>query len=177
MSKIVVWDPSGRFPEGEIVKDDNTLHLLHSSGGVSLPVVEDLLQYNAIAGFFMRKWGNGVRFERMVGTLGCPMILWIKPQFTSIYWAARIKPIPEAKETKGIFRLAMHSGQYGVIGAGIASNDEAIEIGELELDEYGGAIIQGSCRLSSAIEGYLGVSLYGVAVGARIMWSAITQAQ
>lgn len=174
MPRIVIWDPTGDFPEGELVYGTNGIAVLHSKGGVTLPVELELLKINAVSGFFSRNWGSGIKFDRMLGTRACPMLLFVQPDFTRINWAARLE---FDGDHQGTFRLTTDSSQMGGIGGGLAANEAAIDITDLEPDEYGGVTIGGTCKLNCTTEGYLGLSLYGTAIGARVVWSAVTQSK
>ena len=174
MPRIVIWDPTGKLPEGEIVYGTNGIAVLHSKGGVTLPVELELLKINAVSGFFARNWGSGIGFNRMMGTRACPMLLFVHPDYTTIHWAARL----ECDEGhQGTFRLTTDSSQVGIIGGGLAANETVVDISGLEPDLYGGITIGGSCKLNCTTEGYLGLSIYGTAIGARVVWSAVTQAK
>ena len=174
---IVIRDLSGRYPEGTIIEDDRILHVFHSEGGLSLPIEKELLKYNAISGYFHKKWGNGVYFDKMIGTSGAPLAIWVKPEFTTLTWIARVKPIPGTDKMKGILRLTADSGQFSVISAGVSSVNEPIDLDSLTLDEFGGAIIHGICKLTANIEGYLGLCFYGTARGTRLLWAAVSQSR
>jgi hypothetical protein len=176
MSRIVIWDPSGRFPEGEILTGENALGVLHSQGGVTLPVKPELFGLNAVAGFFSRNWGNGVPFLHMVGTRACSMLLYVQQGIPSLNWVARLAPIDGAKEVRGTFRLVCSTAQVGIISGGLATEASAIEIADLQPDKWGGYTIGGKCNLNCTLDGYLGLSLYGCAIGCKVLWTAITQA-
>ena len=177
MNRIVVWDPAGRFPEGKVLDGDKQLAILQNKGGVTLPVEPALLGRNACAGVFMRKWGDGVVFDKMLGARGCPMMLYAVQDIGSIYWAIRVEPLADAHETKGSFKLALNSGQIGTITGGLASENRPADLIDAQPDKVGGWTLLGSSRLNCTLEGYLGLSVYGVAVGARVVWSAVTQAR
>lgn len=175
MHRIVVWDPTGKFPEGYVLDGDNGLGVIHSKGGITLPVEPELLVQHAVSGFFMKKFGTGVPFTRMVGTRACPMLLFASPDYTTISWVARLTLFGET--SRGTFRLTTHSGMPGAVSGGLLANGDAIEISEKPLDKYGGITIGGTCRLNCTTDGYLGLSLYGVAIGARVTWSAVSQSR
>ena len=78
---------------------------------------------------------------------------------------------------KGILRLTADSGQFSVISAGVSSVNEPIDLDSLTLDEFGGAIIHGICKLTANIEGYLGLCFYGTARGTRLLWAAVSQSR
>lgn len=176
MAKILVWDPTGEIPEGEILEGANKIAAVERRGGVVLPFDPKLATNNAVAGYFRRSWGSGIHFDRMIGLRACPMMIYAVPDFPSFHWAARIMPIEGAKETKGIFRCTNNSGQVGTLTGGLGAMGEPIELNDTPPDKFGGWTIRGSNRLNCTLEGYLGLSIYATAVGARVMWSAVTQA-
>lgn len=177
MNRIVIFDPTGKYEEGRLVGGDKSIALLHGRGGVTLPVEPNLLGRNAVAGYFMRKWGGGATFDRMIGARACPMLLYAVPDYGTIYWAFRIMPIDGAVESHGSFKLAMHSGQVGTITGGLSADGVAHEVTDRTIDKHGGWTVIGTSKLNCSMEGYLGLSVYGVGIGVRVMWSAATQAR
>jgi hypothetical protein len=175
MKKIVVWDPNGKIPEGAIIEGPKKINAIEVAGGVVLPYAPDLAANNAVAGYFRRGWGNGVHFDNMVGQRGCPMMIYAMPGYPVFHWVIRVEPIDGAKETRGIFRCTS-SGQVATLSGGMGTRGDPVEVGDLERDVHGGWIIRGKNTLNCTLEGYLGVSIYAAAVGARVMWSAIAQA-
>lgn len=181
MKRIVVHDPGSHFALGELIEGDRAVALLKSRGGVALPVEPDLIGRNAVSGFFRRDWGRGEEFNGLLGTRACPMLLYALPEYTTINWALRLLPIEGATECRGLFRLAAHSGQVGCITGGLAANGQAFQIedapGAPPAHERlrDGFIIEGTSTLNCGLEGYLGLSIYGTAIGLRVIWSAVTQ--
>lgn len=175
--RIVVWDPSGKFPIGDIIEGDKAISLLHGHGGLTLPIEPHLLGRNAVSGYFRRDWGRGTPFTNMVGTRGCPMLIYVVPDFAVLNWAIRVEPIPGAPESRGTFRLTMHTGQVGTISGGLAADGAVVEFADRPIDPHGGVTIVGSSKLNCTMEGYLGLSIYGTAVGVRVLWSAVSQSR
>lgn len=177
LEQIVVWDPKGTVPEGEVIQGrPNVVSAFERRGGVALPFSSQLASHNSVAGYFRRSWGSGVVFDKMIGRRDCPMMLYGMPGFPVFHWAARIMPIDGAKETKGIFRCVTNSGQVATMSGGLGSVGQSIEISEIPIDRFGGWTIRGSNALNCTLEGYLGLSIYAAALGARVVWSAVTQA-
>jgi hypothetical protein len=177
MNRIIIHDPKFRYPIGDLLDGEKALAKLHGNGGVTLPVEPRLLGRNGVSGYFRRDWGSGVRYENLVGTRGCPMVIYAMPDFPRIYWAIRAMPIPGAVESRGTFRLATHSGQYGTITGGLSADGASAEFADQELDKDGGVTILGKAKLNCTMEGYLGLCVYGCAVGIRVLWSAVTQTE
>lgn len=175
MQHIVVWDPKNETPEGEIIDGPERAAYLERNGVELLPYTAELAAHNAVGGYYRRSWGKGVVFNEMIGARGCPMIMYVMPKFPVFRWCAYIMPLEGAKETRGIFRLTT-GGQFGTLTGGLGGTHAPVEIAELPVDEYGGRVVRGRNPLHCTIEGYLGISIYASAIGARVMWSALSQA-
>jgi len=177
-SRIVVYDPTGQFPEGDVLEGNRAIAMFASRGGMSLPIDVRLIGRNAVSEVFIRKWGQGEVFDRMVGQRGCPMLLYTVPDVPFLHWAARVLPLGGDREPRGVVRLVMHSGQPGAITGGLRADGEACQVGDgLAPDSDGGWTVSGRVGLNCTMEGYLGLSLYVVASGIRVVWSAVSQAR
>lgn len=176
-TKILVWDPIGEFVEGDLFDGEQRIAAIERRGGVFLPYEREIgSQNNAVAGYYRRTWGSGVVFDRMIGRKACPMVLYVTQGASFIHWAARVMPIDHSDVVRGLFRCVSDTGQIGTLGGGMNAVDNAIEISELPIDKFGGWTIRGTNRLNCSLTGYLGVAIHARAFGARVVWSAITQA-
>jgi hypothetical protein len=166
------------YREGTIVDGERAIAVLQSRGAPMLPVDPSLFDRNPIAGYSRRSWGNGgQRFERMIGHRACPLMLYVIPGTPTLHWTARVEPIEDTTESKGTFRLTTNTGVHGVtLTGGLVADDRASVI-DCPPDANGGWTIGGSVRVNCAMEGFLALSIYGAAVGLRVVWAAVTQAK
>lgn len=175
MQKIVIWDPSGKLPEGAFVAGERSMSLLDATEGVvALPVDPDLIDANAVGGWFKRAWGTGWRFERMVGQRGCPMMIRVKPvEPLYLYWVARVMHDERQNVVPhGILRLTADGTQGGISGGISGPGYDLQNLGKP--DRWGGWTIGGRSQFSTTTEGFLGMSLYGAAQGIAVPWTAVS---
>ena len=104
-------------------------------------------------------------------------MLYTVPDLPLIHGLARVEPIEDAPEHKGTFRLTSNTGVHGVtLAGGLVADTSPINIaGEPGAD--GGWLVGGACRVNCSLEGFLALSIYGVATGLRVVWLAVTQAR
>lgn len=173
--KVVVWDPSGQIPEGRIVSNATTVELLEQQGVVLMPVDAELVYRMPIAGYFRKAYGDGWRFDEMVGRRGCPLLLYIEPDRTFIHWRALVVPI--GSDVQGVLRLTTDSALPGALSGGLSATAEAVNLAELGEPGKYGWVIGGSTRMNCTGEGYFGLSLYGACKGIAVKWAAVSQAR
>jgi hypothetical protein len=175
MVRIVVWDPSGLYPEGALLEGPRLLHQLESRAVVSLPA-DPALVHSATqdVGYVRRGYGPGRGWNRLVGHQDCPMSLRVVPNHPWLHWAARVHPT--AHEVKGHLRLCANTAQMG----GTAQRlDPKVDARALESmgapDVHGGWTVGGTSGIGAQAEGWLGLGLYGLGVGFAVQWFAVTQ--
>lgn len=174
MKQIVVWDPTGEHPDGDIV-DGNRVNVLVARKAVLLPVDPDLLKHHGAGGWVKRAWGKGVAYDALATRHGCPMVMHAERDRTTVHWCARVAPEPSGQPL-GRIRLAVGSGQVDTIAAGIRSDESPIIVEKLgETDKWGGWTVGGKVRFTSHLSGFVGFSLYGTLGSCRVLWAAVSQ--
>lgn len=168
IAKVVVWDPNGKYRDGDVVSGE----VLKSLGSaVALPVDPvELLGLNAVSAFMKASYGKpGWKFFGEVGTYGCPLLLWMVPHKTFVHWAARI--VPAGQSPSGKIKMVHNGYQPGAGHAGIASNGVVLsDLGPP--DEFGGWTVGSAFQISVLSDGYLGISLYCAAQNLAVEWVA-----
>lgn len=180
VKRVVVWDERrDGYEEGEVIDEDlRTTRELREELVFALPVDEVLLARGPVAGFFMRKWGQGIALRRMEQTRVCPMILHVHPDFRFVHWMALVCPLRGEREVRGQLRLgsAMHGGStmHGGLAATAETVDLAMLVGKPRLP-CGGWVVGGTSEVQCAMEGYLGLELLAQADACFVAWSAVSQ--
>jgi hypothetical protein len=185
---IVVWDPDGEWWEGALVPEPEQARALAQRRVCLLPVVPQLLQASADAGYFRRAWGKGVALPTGGHGPLCPLSLYAVHDMHYIHWAARLTPTADIERMPddslrlvGMLRLVPDGMQRG----GFQAQLEGAERDKVDFsllgppDEQGGWTVGGTARIRQAIDAKACVSLHGSAMGARpqlrVVWAAITQ--
>lgn len=158
--------------------------VLKARGATLLPCDPELFKRSGIGGYMRRGWGSGWPLDHGAAKLFCPLSLWLTPAHRIVHWCARIVPDPrrleEAKtnglpDLLGFLRLAADSTQstahQAAVGA-VASPIDARQLGKA--DKHGGWTVGGETRITPAVEGHFGFSLYGTLPGVRIAWAALS---
>lgn len=175
MIRIVVWDPSGQYPEGSFVEGDRGVEKMIREGVMLLPADPELMQQSPIAGFFSRKWGPGWAYTGARAVRGCPMLMYLPTEVVRVNWIARLAPDPEEVTRSGILRMVGHTSAPGQVAGGLSAISTAINLAELpDPDEHGGWTVHGESKLAMAQEGFVGVALHGACTGVRILISAVS---
>jgi len=179
--RILVWNPHEPGTDGVILNGPRHFAYAEANQLVTLPYDVELYGQglNALHGYSRRGWGSGyVLSIGHGGTLArrsCPLVTFIDTERKYLHWAARISPI-KGESMVGTLRLTTDSTQRLTINAGLSSDASPIDVAALDSpDRWGGYIIRGKHQISSTIEGYLGLSLYGTARGIAVEWVAVTQ--
>lgn len=177
MQRIVVHDRSGDWPAGTVLEGPKQLGLLElEKGTVLLPVDNDLLGRNAIGGFFSRAWGPGWRYPAHVASRGCPMLLYVVPDRPFLHWVARLVRLGD--DVQGYLRLTTNTGQIGAMSGGLTATNAPVDLAALGApDDEDSWTIRGTSRLVVSTEGYLGLSLYGLAKDVAVAWAAVSQSK
>jgi len=180
-NSVVVWDPSGDLPEGEVLVD-NAIGVARSRGVVLLPLDTDELQRGGVSGWNKRCYGRGWRYGAIVAARGCPLVLHVGAGFSSIEWCARlVRDLPGGDEPApivGMLRMAADTAQVGAGAAGLAAELGAVQLSELGApDSGGGWIVGGRSRASITGDMFLALQLYGQIGGAKIVWFAASQSR
>lgn len=170
--RVVISDPTGDIPPGEIV-EGRKAELLVAKHIPSLPIDPQLLRRNGAAGYTKREYGRGVAFVGNSSQRACQATLYVMPSHQAINWCAAIAPNRAHAHVKGRIRLANDPSQVNVIKAGIATAQYA----EVDEEVDGQLVISGSSRFITSMEGFLGVSLYGTLSDARVLWLAVSQSK
>lgn len=175
MKRVVIWDPLGEVPCGEIVTP-NEARLLMSRKVATLPV-EDVKPKNGASGWAKRHFGRGEVMHTHTQGYACPLVLHIETTPPTIAWCARVQLNPRKEKMRGRLSLNAPPSQLGCIQLGLRSEEGAIVLEALQVDKWGGVTIEGRASFSSRLSGFLGLSLYGALEGGRVMWVAASQTQ
>lgn len=179
-TRIVVWDgrgpAGGGWAEGEVIQEDlKTRKDFQEERAFALPVDQELLGQDPVAGYFRRSWGRGARFGRDAAR-ACPMLLWAHPDYPFLHWMAHVR----GERPTGRLRLSTATIASGGFVGGLAATAEAVDLPALRSRPElpgGGWIVGGVVGVSCATSGYLSLCLLGVAAeGVAVTWSAVTQA-
>jgi len=175
MMAVVVWDPSGRLPDGSIL-EDNQIAVARGEGVVALPLQKELLRRGGAAGWSKRSYGRGWQYDATVSGPGCPLLLQVAAGYPLIHWTARLAPHEPGAPIAGSLRLSGDTTQIGAGAFGLSLEDGPVQINRLgDADEAGGLIISGKCRIRVASDVAFGLQLYGYLSGARVLWLAASQ--
>ncbi len=175
---IVIEDPADEFWEGAVVVPSQA-NVVESRGGVVLPCDPRLFRLSGIGGFHRRAWGSGVPLGTSIPKMHCPMTIYVAAELHSLHWAARLVPDFDRRVEPpytGQLRIAADTGQPYAISGGVGSIDDGRQhLARLgEPDERGGWTIRGRGSLQASNDGFVGIALYGMAMGLRVVWSAVS---
>lgn len=174
MHIVVLYDPSGKHAEGEILTA-NAAEVAKSRGVATLPIVPQLLRDNAFAGYAKRAYGRGWTFDAQKAGRGCPLALHVDAEYPTIHWAARILADGPAR-IDGTLRMATDTAQMNASAIGLAPKTAPIQLAALgDPDANGGWTIGGSATASIPGAMFIGLQLYGMAQNVRVLWFAASQ--
>ena len=187
---VVVWDPRGEYWDGAVVGELKA-HQLRALGVATLPVDAGLMAKNGVAGYFRRSFGAGVPLSPVIPQRAAMVLLWTTAgQGQRLFWRARLQATFHVvagldgaehlvrDELDGQLRLVADTAQVGAYPQGFVAYDEgavAYTRGLGEPDKWGGWTVGGCVQLGQQLEGFMGLSLYGAARGARLAWVAVSQ--
>jgi hypothetical protein len=143
-----------------------------------------LFKRSGVGGYMRRGWGAGWPLDHSAPRLFCPLSLWLTPTHRNVHWIARLLPDPrraaDAKATGladllGFLRVAADSTQSAVHHAAVAATAQPVDARTLgKTDARGGWTVGGDARISPALDGLYGFSLYGTMPGVRVAWAALS---
>jgi hypothetical protein len=168
---VVVHDPTGSHPIGDVIADDK-LVVARRRKVVLLPA-DDRMFYSATPGFCYRPWGNGWNYDAMQGERGCPMMLSVGPHHPWIYWSALVLPIRKSEPLHGMLRVVGNSAAGGM-SLGMTQDQIIQKLQEYNVGEQSGVVVSGRNNLSVTQDGMLSLSIHGVCRNTRVMWSAVS---
>lgn len=173
---ILIEDLEKKIPEGEVVSAQ-VAKTEERRGCILLPYEPQMLRSSAIGGYFMRRWGSGYDFPT-VPSYVAPMTIFLRQELRNLHWAARLMPMEGVENSAGRIMLAQDNSRDGRVG-GIASHTiQTFNIAEVVArpkDALGGWVIRDSSIVSTTSDGPCALALYGIALGLRVSWVAITQ--
>lgn len=183
---VVVSDPDGKYPDGEVVDRAKSIDV-RDRGGATLSCTPEFFRFAAGSGYSKRSWGQGWALENPAPELVCPLVMFAAPGGPrDLAWAARLVPSPSALDNlranrpaaQGILRIAAGEQRGGML-RGIVTDDSgcknAVQVGTLGApDPRGGWTVYGTARLHLQGEGCCALAFYGFAPGMRIQWVAAT---
>jgi len=173
MNSVVIFDPHGVEPEGEILTAQR-LAVARSHGVVALPVDVDMMRATALGGYAKRSYGKGWRFDALRAGRGCPLVLYAAAAHPTLHWAVRL--VADGPERHGQLRVAVDTGQLGVNASGLSPVTPPILPADLgEPDAGGGWTCIGHGTLSLRDDSLAGFMLYGTLTGVRVAWWAVSQ--
>lgn len=173
---VIVHDPKGHEPEGEILSG-NAIGVAQARGLILLPVEIDVLRRGGLSGWAKRAYGRGWSYDAIVASRGCPLVLHVSPSFPLIVWCARVQSTdPSGAGVSGALRLAPDTAQPGAGALGMSPETSPVQLPTLgPPDEDGGWTIGGRARASIPGDMFLALQLYGQVGGARVTWFTASQ--
>lgn len=172
MHRIVIQDPIRELAPGVVVSGENAIVRAVNRGVVALPVDPEWCQ-RAVDGFMVRHWGHGWLFNMARGQRGCGMVFRVDPGRPYVYWAVRVVPVDSNRPVAGQLKFTTDT-THGENSAGLGNEVRPPRLEDVP-KTIGGFVVGGRMRLGSSSRGYLGVSIYGVAQNALVVWSAVSQ--
>jgi len=174
---VVVHDPAGVEPEGEVLID-NRAEVARARGVATLPVVPELMKRGAFAGWAKRAYGRGWVFDPRRSSRGCPLMLHVTPEYPVIHWLARVVVDAELGSLGGTLRIASDTAQVGAHATGLMPETSPVSMLHLgPPDAGGGWFVGGRARADIPADMFLAVQLYGTLMGARVQWFAMSQSR
>jgi hypothetical protein len=175
MSYVVIYDPEGDEPEGEIL-DGQRAEVARSRGVVTLPVVAALMRRNAFAGWAKRAYGRGWKYDAHKAARGCPLSLHVDAGYPVVHWVARLVRDESLGAPSGTLRFASDTAQISSYATGITNDSSPQALSALgEPDEDGGWTISGRAHANVRGDSFLAFQLFGQLSGARVAWFAVSQ--
>lgn len=173
MNRVVIWDPTREAKQGELIDGELRVRKAIRLGAVLLPVDPDFCCWG-VDGWAFRSWGTGWRFDTQQGHRGCATVMRVENVRPFIYWAAMLRPANPELSMQGLLKLTADTSR-GDLGAGFGVEAPARRVEECEPRTSGRVVVGGRLRLSSAGNGYMGLSLYGIAANVLVEWTAVSQ--
>lgn len=172
--RIVVWDPTGEYPEGEVVTVERAAQIeQHPRCGAVLPVAPHLFDAGGMAGYARRGWGKGLALPDTLPAMVSRMAMYCTTEARHLHWRARLVPLAtRAVPHDGFVRFVADAGRMGsgVTYSSPEPNKRTLELGRL--DAAGGWTIGGAGHIALQQDGYGGFAIYGTARGVGIAWVA-----
>lgn len=177
-SAIVVLDPSGNLPEGQVVEGPERVAKLDASGVVLLPYEPALHGRRGTRGYFRRSWGDGEPLNSAASTRFCPATIDVELGYPWLFWVACVAL--EGVDPSGQLRLLGDNTLGQQLGASLSAADQTliqVHEGSRHPMADDGFIVGGRLRISIANPGVLPLTLYGYGRGLRVKWLAVSQAK
>lgn len=155
-----------RYRRGTVLEPGVELERLRSIGIVVLPV-DSYLAETALSGARRWDWGGGWNWIGN-GAFGCPMVMHVPAADGFLYVVSSFR---SRGTPSGYLRLVAQTGRAdGTLSAGISPDSEVVELGRLK-----SPLVGGRYRISTAIDGFLALSLQGTANGIVVDWTAVSR--
>lgn len=179
MNHVVLFDPSGKIPEGEIV-DARRLEVARAMRVETLPLDLDMLRATALGGYAKRSYGSGWRFDARRPGRGCPLVVYATQRMPTLVWTIRLVPAEGdgevAEPRSGQLRVAVDTGQLGAMAATLRPETDSLNLSALgDPDEDGGWYCRGRGTMTMQGDSLVGLMIYGMASGVRVSWWAASQ--
>ncbi len=178
---IVLQDPEYQFYEGDLINEQWYRKMSNRDCTAAIKVNKEVLARHAIAGYFRRAFGKGVKLSDCTPDRLCPVSLFLVKSAVAkhIHWAARLVPDESyAGDRGGSLRLIADSSSSIYNTAGLSpSQENAVDLSKLgEPDSTGGWSVQGYAPVSTAGDGPVSFVLWGAGRGFKVQWVAVSQA-
>jgi hypothetical protein len=163
-----------RHPEavGGVVSAPAYVAKESSRGAVFLPIDKPLLLEQKIGGFLRRSWGiEGWPFMLNRGEPGSPIALQVQAGLSYVHWAAGLTRAGSGTG-QGKLQLWCDHTSSRVLNSGLSKHVEAPPF-VLPLDGSE-VIVRGVSQFNGAIDGVLGLGLWGVCSGVSVSWLAVS---
>lgn len=170
---VVIFDPSEQLLEGEVI-DGGALRVALARGVEVLPIHEELLRVSGVGGYAKRSYGFGWKFDEFRPSRGCPLTLYVEPQFTTLHWVVRL--VAHGEVRGGMLRVGVDTAQPGAHAPKLAPSSPMFDAARLEgPDAFGGWWYRGKATLAAPSPMLAGLMLYGMLRGVRVAWWAASQ--
>lgn len=173
MKSVVVFDPNGLLPVGELLDGDKVGAARRRS--VAMLPADDHMYFNGLPGFTYRPWGTGVHFDDMMPRRDCPMLVAVHPQTPQVYWAMQLRPIRANEPMTGRVRVVGNAAA-GAMAAGMTQDVPMPLLEGIDQKNVEAVVITGRNSVSVNQEGMFGLSLHGVCRNVRVVWSCASVA-
>lgn len=170
MKSVVVFDPNGVLPVGELIEGDS-VGVARRRNVVMLPA-DDYMYFNASPGFAYRPWGSGIVFDAMQPRRDCPMVVSVHPSSPHVYWAVQLRQIRAGEQMTGRIRLVGNAAA-GAMSVGMTQEVLMPTLESLQQKDGACLVFTGRNQVSVQQEGQFGLSLYGVCRNVRLTWSVV----
>lgn len=168
---VVVYDPEHRVHPGTVSVSARHANMMAAKGIVLLAV--DPNRVNDVpGGYFHRHWGDGWVFDRGGGERGCPMILETWPSRLAIAWAVGLTGTAGSGYS-GDLKLVTDSSRGFQSGA-LGTVKRPPSLSHLQTEPGDLVVVGGISTLGIESRGVLVLTLYAVAKGVVVLWTACT---